>query len=42
MQQIAQFIAQVINNIGKEEVCTRVRTQTKELCSKFLMYEELL
>lgn len=42
MQQIAQFMAEVISNIGNEEVYLRIRTQTKELCSKFLMYEELL
>jgi len=42
MQQIAQFIAEVLSNIGKEEVYNSVRAKTRELCSKFLMYEELL
>ncbi|MEW6095131.1 MAG: serine hydroxymethyltransferase [bacterium] len=42
MQEIAQFIGEVISNIGEEEVYARVRTKTKELCSKFLMYEDLL
>ncbi len=42
MQQIAQFIAEVISNIGKEEVYASIKAKTKELCSKFLMYEDLL
>ncbi len=42
LQQVACFIAEVLNNIGKEEVYAQVRVKTKELCSKFLMYEDLL
>ncbi|MFH1562646.1 MAG: serine hydroxymethyltransferase [Nitrospirota bacterium] len=42
MQQIAHLISQVLNNIGNEVVYARVRAETQELCSNFLMYEELL
>ena len=42
LQQIARFIAEVLNNIGKEDIYAQVRVKTKELCSKFLMYKELL
>lgn len=42
MRQIAYLISQVINNPGNEAVYRSVRAETKELCSKFLMYEELL
>jgi len=42
MHQIAQWIAKVLSNIGKEKIYAQVRTKTKELCNKFLMYEELL
>ncbi|MEW6618018.1 MAG: serine hydroxymethyltransferase [bacterium] len=42
MRQIASFIAEVIQNIGKENVIKTVREKTMELCSKFLIYKELL
>lgn len=42
MRQIAQFIADVLSNIGNEEVYARVRDKTKQMCSQFLMYEDFL
>lgn len=42
MEYIAYLIAEVISNIGKEEVYAHVREKTKQLCSKFLMYKDLL
>lgn len=42
MQQIAQFIAEVLSNIGNEEVYAQIRCKTNEMCSQFLMYEDLL
>ncbi|MDI6735881.1 MAG: serine hydroxymethyltransferase [bacterium] len=42
LQQIAYLITEVLNNIGQENIYAQVKAKTKELCSKFLMYEELL
>lgn len=42
MHQIAHFIEEVLSHIGKEEIYAQVREKTKRLCSKFLIYEELL
>ncbi|MCK4357435.1 MAG: serine hydroxymethyltransferase [Candidatus Cloacimonetes bacterium] len=41
MEQIAEFIKQVYDNIENDEKLAMIRNEVRELCSRFPIYEEL-